>query len=534
MKALTAFLQSCRSQFKRAKRSLKSVIILGIALGILLPALVVGPILALDSYRREVEQRVHALQQQYGTMLEQTMPGPVWHVDKQAAQVFVDSVMLNPDVIHISIEDASLGQFIKAEKPERRVGTVVRQTRKLMWNETLIGRAHIEMSTGFVEREFLINTMKVAGGLLLQLAISFFLLLLLFERRVIRPLRTLQSDAQRLAQNDLAQSVHILHDDEMGELASTLDQMRFRLDHYIEQIREFSATLEHRVEERTEALNLANQGLMDAMAHLKSAQDEIQRSERMAALGSLVAGVAHELNTPIGNSLTVASTLQDLGRQFKQLMASGLKRSDLDAYLENTQKAADMLIRNLYNAGELIGSFKQVAVDRTSAKRRQFDLDEVIAEIIITMAPGMKRSTHHIESQIPPKIRLDSYPGPLGQIISNLINNALLHGFENKTGGVIMISATALVGRQVEIIVSDNGCGIPEGNLKRIFDPFFTTKLGRGGSGLGLNIVYNLTNHVLGGTIRVESRIGQEHGHGTRFILVLPYVAPESSLPDTH
>ncbi len=523
---MTAFLRSCRNRFSRAKRSLKSAIILGIALGILLPALVVGPILALDSYRREVDQRVHALQQQYGTMLEQTMPGPVWHVDKQAAQTFIDSVMLNPDVINITIEDASLGRFLSTEKPERRAGTVVRQTRRLVWNEKLIGRAHIEMSTAFVERQFLINTFKVAAGLLLQLAISFFLLLLLFERRVMRPLRTLQDDAQRLAQNDLIHSVHILRDDEMGDLASTLEQMRDKLNHYIEQIREFSATLEHKVEERTEALNQANQGLMDALTHLKTAQDEIQRSERMAALGSLVAGVAHELNTPIGNSITVASTLQDLVRQFKLLMATGLKRSDLDNYLENTQKAADMLIRNLHNAGELIGSFKQVAVDRTSAKRRQFDLDEVIAEIIITMAPGMKRSTHHIESRIPPRIRLDSYPGPLGQIISNLINNALLHGFEHQIDGTITISATALLGHQVEIIIADNGCGIPDTHQKRIFDPFFTTKLGRGGSGLGLNIVYNLTTHVLGGTIRVES----EHERGTRFILVIPFVAPEASV----
>ena len=456
------------------------------------------------------------------------MPAPVWHVDKQAAQTFVDSVMLNPDVIKISVEDASLGQFISVEKPERRAGKVVSHTRKLVWHEQMIGRVNIEMSTAFVERQFLINTLKVGAGLMLQLAISYVLLLMLFERRVMRPLRLLKKDAQRLAENDLIQPVHILRDDEMGELASTLDQMRDKLDHYIEQIREFNATLEHKVEERTEALNCANQGLMDALSHLKTAQDEIQRSERLAALGSLVAGVAHELNTPIGNSITVASTLQDLGRQFKRLMATGLKRSELDNYLEKSQKAADMLIRNLQNAGELIGSFKQVAVDRTSAKRRQFELNEVVAEIIITMAPSLKRSTHHIESQIPPKIRLDSYPGPLGQILGNLINNAILHGFEHKTDGVITISASTLPAHQVELIISDNGCGIPDANVKRIFDPFFTTKLGRGGSGLGLNIVYNLTTHVLGGSIRVES----EHERGTRFILVLPFVAPEASMAE--
>jgi signal transduction histidine kinase/HAMP domain-containing protein len=220
MRLVTAFLRTCRNRFTWASRSLKRAIILGIAVGILLPAAVVGPILALDSYEREIEQRVYVLQQQYGTMLAQTMPDLVWHLDKAAAHTFADSVMLNPDVVSITIEDVFLGEFIKTEKPERRTGTVVRQTHKLIREQQLIGRAHIEMSTAFVKREFLINTFKVALGLLLQLAISFFLLLLLFEHRVLRPLRKLQSNAQRLAQNDLA-----------SELPPEPDQMPTQLDY---------------------------------------------------------------------------------------------------------------------------------------------------------------------------------------------------------------------------------------------------------------------------------------------------------------
>jgi PAS domain S-box-containing protein len=289
-----------------------------------------------------------------------------------------------------------------------------------------------------------------------------------------------------------------------------------------DKVRELNATLEHRVSVRTHELNSANQGLMEAMATLKSAQAEIQRSERLAALGALVAGVAHELNTPIGNCVTVASTLQELSEALAGDMERGLTRRALNHYVSSTRQASDMLMRNLRNAAELIGGFKQVAVDRTSSQRRRFELEEVVSETVLTMGPALKRSNHKVEVEVPNGIAMNSYPGPLGQVLGNLINNALLHAFEGKEHGTVRISAQVMHGYRVHVLVEDDGCGIPEVNLGRIFDPFFTTKLGRGGSGLGLNIVYNLVADVLGGTIRVESRAGE----GTRFLLDLPLFAP--------
>jgi signal transduction histidine kinase len=254
------------------------------------------------------------------------------------------------------------------------------------------------------------------------------------------------------------------------------------------------------------------------MAHLKATQDELVRTEKMSALGALVAGIAHELNTPIGNSLTVASTLASQVNQFSKDVSRGLTRSRLDDYIASSREGADILTRSLHHAADLVSSFKQVAVDQTSLKRRKFNLQQTIGEILATLGPGMRKARCRANTDIGDDITMESYPGPLGQIVSNLINNAMLHAFEGRDSGNISLTAHLVDNNRVELVVEDDGCGIPVDHLGKIFDPFFTTKLGQGGSGLGLNIVYNLVTASLGGSIRVESTPGK----GTRFILLLP------------
>lgn len=282
---------------------------------------------------------------------------------------------------------------------------------------------------------------------------------------------------------------------------------------YEADILQLNATLEQRVVERTQELS-------DALAQLTTAKDELVRSEKLSALGALVAGVAHELNTPIGNSLTVASTLEAHTQAFVDGISKGLTRSRLENFVQTNLQGTEILVRSLQHAAELIASFKQVAVDQTSANRRSFDLRTTIAEILMTLGPTLRKSSHKVEHQIPPDILMTSYPGPLGQIITNLVHNALLHAFEGRDNGQITIVAntSSTTDGWVEITVRDNGAGIPAEHLGKVFDPFFTTKFGKGGSGLGLNIVYNLATTILGGRVRVESTLGQ----GTCFVLELP------------
>jgi signal transduction histidine kinase len=238
-------------------------------------------------------------------------------------------------------------------------------------------------------------------------------------------------------------------------------------------------------------------------------------------LGSLVAGVAHELNTPIGNCLLVASTVQDNSKEIiVKLGAQNLRKSELDSYCKDMKSSSEIMMRSLTSAASLISSFKQVAVDRTSEHRRTFDLRRVLQDILATLHIRIVHAGHAITLDVPAAIKMDSYPGSLGQVITNLIENAILHAFDQGQAGMMTIKVSQPEPQRVLLQFSDNGGGIPEENLNRVFDPFFTTKLGQGGSGLGLNICYNIVTSVMHGQLTVKSTLGV----GTTFTLDCPSV----------
>jgi len=267
-----------------------------------------------------------------------------------------------------------------------------------------------------------------------------------------------------------------------------------------------------------------------AYRQLKETQAQLAAHEKLASLGSLVAGVAHELNTPIGNSLLMASTLQektdDLAARFS---SNNLKKSDLESWIAAAREATGLIMRSLQAAADLVNSFKQVSVDQASTQRRRFDLARAGQEIAATMMNQVRRGGHVLELELAPGIAMDSYPGPLGQVAINFINNALLHAFDTP-GGRMLMTAAPLDGDKVRIVFRDDGRGIAPEHLARIFDPFFTTRMGQGGTGLGLNIAYTIVTTLLGGTIRVES----EPGRGTAFILDLPLRPADVPAPAAH
>ena len=252
-------------------------------------------------------------------------------------------------------------------------------------------------------------------------------------------------------------------------------------------------------------------------------------TERLAALGALVAGVAHEINTPVGTSLTVASTFARRSASFADEIASGsVRRSLLTEFADGSRDAATQLVANLQRAGDLIQSFKQVAVDRSHADRRSFDLKVVTEQVVASVRPGLAKSQRgSLALDVPPDITMDSYPGAYGQVLTNLIFNAATHGLPDGRAGHILIKARRRGAEQVEITFSDDGSGIPEDVQRHVFEPFFTTRRAQGSTGLGLYIVHNLVTQQLGGTITLVSAPGK----GTTICMTLPLLAPGHAEP---
>ncbi|MFB2937743.1 AAA family ATPase [Aerosakkonemataceae cyanobacterium BLCC-F154] len=271
------------------------------------------------------------------------------------------------------------------------------------------------------------------------------------------------------------------------------------------------STLEQKVIERTQELS-------QALEDLKTTQKRLVESEKMAALGSLVAGVAHEINTPVGTSITVASTLADATQSFINSVEQGqLKRSTLNNYLEVATESTELILHNLQRAGELIQSFKQVAVDQANLEKRRFSVKSYLEEVLLSLAPQFKHPGHTLIVEGDENITIDSYPGALAQIITNLVVNSLTHAYQVGECGNLKLEISQQ--NQVAIVqYSDDGCGIPSENLDKIFNPFFTTARNQGGSGLGLHIVHNLVTQKLQGTIDVRS----EDNLGTLFIMKFP------------
>jgi len=260
-----------------------------------------------------------------------------------------------------------------------------------------------------------------------------------------------------------------------------------------------------------------------ALLELNAAQQNLIDAERLAALGGLVAGVTHEVNNPIGISLTVASSLARRTAMFEaELKGDGqLRRSQLEEFVRSSRDASEQLVANLQRAGELIESFKQVAVDRSHAERRQFPLDEATDQIIASLRPVLKRAPIALRVDVPEGLVIDGYPGSYGQILTNLFLNAANHAFADRRSGTISISARPRGADDVEIIFADDGAGMTPEVQRQAFDPFFTTRRNEGGTGLGLHIVYNLVTQQLGGRMMLESRPGQ----GTTFRIIMPRTA---------
>jgi PAS domain S-box-containing protein len=260
-----------------------------------------------------------------------------------------------------------------------------------------------------------------------------------------------------------------------------------------------------------------------ALRNLRETQNSLIEAEKLAALGRLVAGVAHEVNNPVGISLTVASSLERKANLFAAEVERGnLKRSSLNDFLEASRDASSQLVANLNRAAELIQSFKQVAADRNYSDQRAFDLGDLTEQVVMSLRPGLRKHNLTLNVECQPNLMMNSYPGPYGQVLTNLFLNSVAHAFPQGRPGTVDIRVREYDEDNVEILFSDNGIGMSLDVRRRAFDPFFTTRRDQGGTGLGLHIVYSIVTNRLGGRLDLDS----QPGGGTQVQIILPRVAP--------
>ncbi len=496
------------------QRGLRRALAVAIIFSLVIPGIATGLILILLNLQQSIESDAHTRTEKLADLLQAGLELPLWDMAPNTAEPLIAAIAADPSVIAIEVSDPTRTTVLWHSKPSAGNAAPIIVSRTITHQGELLGEVTLRYSTQAAMDEAWRASWRLVAVIAIQLLASLVLLGLWLSRRALRPLRSLRHAAERIASGDMQTPVATLGRDEFGELANRLDDMRRALAESVNH-------LEEQVDERTCALKAVNARLQATLDELQRMQNHLVQAEKLASLGSLVAGVAHELNTPIGTGVTVVSTIVDKCNELHRQINAGIRRSQLDAMLDDIAQAATLAQGSLQRAARLVHDFKQVAVDQTSARRRDFELRDTLNEMMAAVRLRHKHAPVRFEIDIPPGIVLDSYPGTLEQVLGNLIDNAVVHGGEGRPSCRIVVAGeTAAAG--VRISVADDGNGIEAQHLARVFDPFFTTRLGKGGSGLGLSIAYNLVTAVLGGQIQVESSVGK----GTRFTIELPLTAP--------
>ena len=368
--------------------------------------------------------------------------------------------------------------------------------------------------------------------ILIDIFLTLFVLVLVYfvarriQKRIADPIDQLSSLLQDVSKNhNYSARAAKTNITEINMLANSLNIMLTRTQNQIErhkndkqEIKQLNQSLEEKVNQRTIALREANQELLTTLERMHQYQNQIVESEKMASLGQMVAGVAHEVNTPIGLGITGSTLLRDKlaeisqGFEQKTLTSSQLKR-----FIDNGIENLDLIYRNLNRAAELVSSFKRVAVNQDGELNSLVNMHELITNVMLSMRTELESKAPKIVIHCSEQLMIESKAGPLQQVLQQLLSNSIIHGFRDNQNNEIEITIER---NESSLILNyyDNGIGVDKSIKKRIFDPFVTTKRGEGGSGLGMHLVYNLVTQALGGSVYFDD----QNAKGTRFIITLP------------
>lgn len=499
-------------------------------------------------YRYELSAIDERLQQIENSSLK-SLSNSLWEISPAQVQVQLDGLIQLPDVRYLEISSQYGDAYFSGSRPQQ--GPLLERHYALQHKnhegqQIQVGQLTLIISLDEVYGRLGDKILVILASQGIKTFLVSIFILTIFHHLVTRHMSTMAAYARRLKLDQLDQPLLLKRqadrNDELGDVVSAmntmrqsmlddiqkrqaaehalaelnteLEQLNSELEDRVEQrtteLKEKSLQLEERgleleersdlLEEKTSQLESRNQELEATLIQLKAAQQQLVESEKMAALGGLVAGVAHEINTPIGIGFTAATFLSDRAQIIQQQQPDNALA---DLALESSQ----LICQNLERAAHLISAFKQVSVDQSSEQQRKFDLVNYLNEILLSLQPSLKLCKPSIEIYGPDKLLLNSYPGCYYQIFSNLIINSMIHGFENQTGGEISITisqkAEAGIGKNTfRIDYKDNGVGVPDDWQQKLFEPFVTSKRNQGCSGLGMHITYNLVSQLLQGRVQ--------------------------------
>jgi signal transduction histidine kinase len=398
---------------------------------------------------------------------------------------------------------------------------------KIEQDETFYGYLYIQYSNKTLEH-FISKLIFIALSFFITCLICFALLAVYVNRKIKQPITTIIDSVKIISQKkDFSHRIDNLSFIELDVLARTINLFLDRTESHIEKQNNIhqhalqqNANLSEKVNARTNALKQSNQELLSTLEKLHQFQGQLVETEKMASLGEMVAGISHEINTPIGLGVTASTLLADRLKQIKKSFEDQtLKSSQLKKFLIEGEENIGVTYRNLDRAAKLISSFKKVAVNHSNTEIQQFNISELLDEVILTLKEKTKQCNIDVIVECPKYLIIESSPDTINQIILNLIMNSIIHGFEHRHQGIINISISHL-SDQLFVTYQDNGVGIDENIKSKVFDPFTTTKRGSGGSGLGLHLVFNLVTQALNGHIDFES----DALHGTLFNITFPVI----------
>ena len=506
-----------------------------IAISIVLASLTISCIATVGliyiSYKEEEKQfraRVTEIQTSHMTSLANAL----WHFDSKQVEVQGEGInnLYYIGYVRISSDKNTLYETGDVSNTPQDDHFMI----PIQHSNRVIG----ELEIGFARGKILENIIKSATKIIFMQVLAGLLLAVLLLWRVHRIITRHLVDLNRQLGDKSTPETHQFlsldrdhYDDELSALLNSFNQLTHELKSELKNkeeaqqaLAETNNKLEQRVEERTENLQEAIDELHTTLENLRNTQSQLIESEKLSSLGGMVAGVAHEINTPIGLCITTHSFIKDIFKEMKQRFENdSISKSNFTEFMLSMEESVDILSKNLERAAKLIKSFKHISEDQAGEAARKFNLEEYLQEILSTLNPKLKMTRHVVNIRCASDIEISGYPGALSQVITNLVMNSLLHGFENIDKGTITIEVERH-DNNVEILYADDGQGLTKEAQVKIFEPFFTTKRGYGGTGLGMHLVYNLVSQTLQGSIQL-----QQASKGCAFTIILP---TQINIPD--